>query len=166
MGCFVLNLKSIQFVFMPLSGTSVSSSPLSNWQKRRAQGKRVTVAFFSHFQAPLETRWISTMRGDEGCPLAQGASSEPRLSFFPLPTPAIPVACYVQDVQLNGASKLRGQPFQAVVSKGEDIQAATAPNLCREHHQAVPVHVEVGQLGEFPQRPREGLREEHPGVEA
>lgn len=90
----------------------------------------------------------------------------PRLSFFRLPTPAVPVACYIQDVQLSGASKLRGQPLQAVVSKGEDVQAAAAPNLCREHRQVVPVHVEIGQLGEFPQRSGEGLREEHPRVEA
>lgn len=106
------------------------------------------------------------MGGVRGARLAQGASSEASPDFFPLPTPAVPVACYVQDVQLSGASELRGQQFQAVVSEGKHIQAAAAPNLCRKQRQAIPVHVEVGQLGEFPQRPGEGLRKEHPGVEA
>lgn len=63
----------------------------------------------------------------------------------------LPVSGYIQHVQLSCVGEFRRQNGQAVIPQGEDAECHTAPNLGRQHLQAVPVHIEVGQLAQLPQ---------------
>lgn len=63
----------------------------------------------------------------------------------------LPVSSYIQHVQLSCVGEFRRQNGQAVIPQGEDAERHTAPNLGRQHLQAVPVHIEVGQLAQLPQ---------------
>lgn len=68
-----------------------------------------------------------------------------------------PVAGHIQHVQLGCVGKLGWQNGQAVVPQGEDAECCAPSDLGRQHLQAVPVHVEVGQLGEPPKGAGQGL---------
>lgn len=68
-----------------------------------------------------------------------------------------PVAGHIQHVQLGCVGKLGWQNGQAVVPQGEDAECCAPSDLGRQHLQVVPVHVEVGQLGEPPKGAGQGL---------
>lgn len=52
-------------------------------------------------------------------------------------------------MQLSCVGKLRWQNSQAVVPQGQDTECHTAPDLRWQHLQAIPIHIEVGQLGQL-----------------
>ena len=58
----------------------------------------------------------------------------------------LPVPRHIQHVQLCGIGQLGGQPGQPVVPEGEHVEAGQAAQLTGDAAQAVPVHVQVGQL--------------------
>lgn len=60
-----------------------------------------------------------------------------------------PVPSHVQHVQLRRVGELRWQDGQAVVPQRQDAECHAAPDLGRQHLQAVPVHIEVSQLGQL-----------------
>lgn len=70
-----------------------------------------------------------------------------------------PVAGHIQHVQLGCVGKLGWQNGQAVVPQGEDAECCAPSDLGRQHLQAVPVHVEVGQLGEPPKGAGQGRQQ-------
>lgn len=57
-----------------------------------------------------------------------------------------PVACHIQHVQLRGIRKLRRQLAHAVVSEREHAETGAAAQFGWYAAQAVPVHIQVGQL--------------------
>lgn len=68
-----------------------------------------------------------------------------------------PVPGHVQHVQLGRLRELGRQGGQAVVPQREDAERHAASDLRRQPLQAVPVHVEIGQLGQLPQGAGQGL---------
>lgn len=74
-----------------------------------------------------------------------------------------PVPGHVQHVQLRRVGELGRQGSQAVVPQGENAERRAASDLRRQRLEAVAVRVEVGQLGQLPQRARQGLARERAG---
>lgn len=68
-----------------------------------------------------------------------------------------PVSSHVQHVQLSRVGELGRQGGQTVVPQGKDTESHTASDLGRQHLQTVAVRVEIGQLGQLPQRAGQSL---------